>query len=113
MTISADVNDPGDTESRRSDADDVARGTVDGFSEVVQDDDKEIPSNLPDRENFFPNVSSLSIGRQPEALDLQERGQREAVVERPTEQPLLVPNDHVGDGAPNPAQSDRSERECQ
>ena len=113
LTTLADVNDAGGspsqivlpdaTESRRSDADDVTRGTVDG-GPVEQDNDKEIPSN------FVPNVPSLSTERKPEALYLQEHDQREAVIERqrPTGLPITVPSDD----APDPVQSDRSEREC-
>ena len=98
LTISADVNDAGGspsrivlqdvTRGRRSDEDNVIRGTV-GISSVERDGDQAIPSN-------------------PPHLD-----QQEAVTERSTEQPLAVPNDHVEGDAPDPVQSDRSERECQ
>ena len=97
------------TEGQRSDADDVTRGTVDG-GPVEQDNDKETPSNPPDREDFVHNVPSLSTERQ---RDLQEHDNRFAVVELRTEQPLVAPSDHVGDDVPDPARSDRSERECQ
>ena len=120
LTISADKNDaegsPSQimlqdaTKGRRSPTDDVTRGSVDG-GPVEQDNDKEIPSNLPDRKDFVPNVPSLTTEGQPEALDLQEHDQQVAVVER--KQPLAVPSDHVRGDAPDPVQSDRSERECQ
>ena len=122
LTISTGVNDAEGSPSqivlqdaakgRRSHTDDVTRGTV-GGNPVEQHNDKEIPSNFLERKDFLPNVPSLTTERQPEALDLQEHDQQEAVVDQPTEQPLAVASDRVRGDAPDPVQSDRSECEYQ